>query len=301
VASAVAASLATLLAIPAQIQAQLDTGVGILPHTRYFASPLADPIEPRFSLGLLLTNVLATPGRERQSFAVPDAVDARSDLQASAALGGTFPLWSPLVRPEGGIIVGAQAGVFARFRMEVASRDDLTQDWLVALPIEAAWNDFSGRVRISHRSSHLGDEFIQATEAERIEFGGESLDVLAAYQIGNAGRVYAGGGWVFRSYTDRLPVLRLEGKRDRYVVQLGADGKWNPAGERVELIAGADWQAAERTGWRGALALAGGVALRQNGRWLGMVARYFEGTSSMGQFFITPEEFWSLELILGFF
>ena len=39
-----------------------------------------------------------------------------------------------------------QAGVFARFRIELPSRDDLGQDWVVAMPIEAAWNDWSGRI-----------------------------------------------------------------------------------------------------------------------------------------------------------
>lgn len=288
------------LLLPAAVSAQADSGARLLPQVRYFEGPFADPIEPRFSIGLIVTDVLSRRGRERDAFVLPDAEDARTDWQASAALGGTIPLWRPLNRPEGGIVVAGQAGVFGRFRIELPSRDDLGQDWIVAMPIEMAWNNWSGRFRISHRSSHLGDEFVQASGATRIEFGGEAVDALAAYSVSRIGRFYAGGAWIFRSYTDHLPVLREDGVRDRFVLQLGGDGRWDIGPRHVNLIAGIDWQSAERTRWKGALGVAGGLEVRYGRRALGLVLRYFEGVSSMGEFFLTPEEFWSLELTADF-
>jgi hypothetical protein len=83
-------------------------------------------------------------------------------------------------------------------------------------------------------------------------------------------------------------------------VQIGADGQWKAGSDNVTLRAGVDWQAAERTEWDGALAIAAGVAMQHDGRSLGLVARYFDGVSSMGQFFITPERFISLELVADF-
>jgi hypothetical protein len=305
-AAAAAARLALVATLPtiliaesARAQAVPGGSGDILPRTRYFASPLADPIEPRFGIGLIVTDVLRSPGDERDSFLLPDQEDARTDWQASAAIGGTFPFWRPVVRPEGGVIVGMQAGVFARFRIELPSRDDLGQDWVVAMPIEAAWNDWSGRIRISHRSSHLGDEFVVATGADRIEFGGEAVDGLAAYRIGDLGRVYAGGSWIFRSYTDKTRALLQTGTGDRFLVQVGGDGRWM-VGPHFDAVAGVDWQTAERTGWEGALSLAGGFAMTFDGRSLTLLARYFEGVSSLGQFFITTEQFWSLELVADF-
>jgi hypothetical protein len=46
--------------------------------------------------------------------------------------------------------------------------------------------------------------------------------------------------------------------------------------------------------------LAGGFAMTFDGRSLTLLARYFEGVSSLGQFFITTEQFWSLELVADF-
>ncbi len=282
------------------VHAQVDISGEILPRTRYFASPFADPVEPRFSIGLLVTDVFAEPGSERPSFQLPDAEKARSEWQAAAAIGGTIPLLRLAEAPEGGIVVGAQAGVFARFRVELPSRDDLGQDWVVAMPIEAAWNRVSARVRISHRSAHLGDEFVVATDADRIEFGGEAFDALTAVQVGRLGRVYAGGAWIFRSYTDDTAFLVRTRTHDRFLIQLGADTQWVLRNDHVIVRAGVDWQTAERTRWQGALALAGGVSFRSDGRSLGLVARYFEGASAMGQFFTTPEQFVSLELVADF-
>ena len=293
------AVIATAAAAPTA-SAQDSDPYRILPPFRYFESPFADPIEPRMSIGLLTTDVLATFGGERDPFFIPDPDDAEFDVQAAAAIGGTIPLLRLSSGPHGGIILSGQAGVFARFRIEYPSRDDLGQDWIVAGAFEMQHDNLSGRVRISHRSSHLGDEFVQVTGAERIEFGGEALDALAAYTLPGVIRVYGGGSWIFRSYTEEqvLPLVRI-GRRDRLLVQLGADGDWHPWGP-VGITAGIDWQAAERTKWRNALALAGGVTVNANGRSLGLVARWFDGASSLGEFFLTQETFWSIEMIAEF-
>jgi hypothetical protein len=286
---------AALLLRPGPGRAQ---GVTVFPAQRPFASPLADPLEPRFAIGLLVTDLLGGRGPERDPFSVARA-DAR-DVQAAASIGGTIPLLQLLDRPAGGIVVGAQAGVFARFRIEVPSRDDLGQDWIVGLPIEAWWKDVSGRLRIVHRSAHIGDEFSVSTGAERIEFGGETLDLLTGVRLGRL-RAYGGGGWTFHSNTDNTDVLRSEGRSDRFAAQAGIDGRWPaaPAGG-LALVAGLDWQSAERTAWRSAFALAAGLEYRYDGRSAQLVFRWLDGVSPMGQFFLTRERYGSLELVLGF-
>jgi hypothetical protein len=149
-------------------------------------------------------------------------------------------------------------------------------------------------VRISHRSSHLGDEFTVATDASRLEFGGEALDALVARSIGPV-RVYGGGGWIFHSTTDAEPALLEIGRTDRFVAQLGADGAWLVADGAGALRAGIDWQAAERANWRGGFSAAVGLRYRVGDREAGFAARFHNGLSELGQFFWTPERYFGLE------
>jgi hypothetical protein len=269
-----------------------------LPEIRYFEGFRADPVEPRHGAGLLVTNLLASRGAERPPWALADSGWIAWEVQAVAALGATLPLRTLVRWPDGGVVVTAQAGVVGRFRIERRSRDDLGQDWFMALPVEVLRGDWSGRARISHRSSHLGDEFVVETGAERIEFGGEALDVHVARRHGD-GRVYAGGSWIFRSYTRWLPALLETGGRDRFLFQAGADGAWpiGRAGGSTSVVAGMDAQLAERTGWQRQLSAVGGVRATGARHALQLVVRVHEGQSALGQFFLTRERAWSLEFV----
>ena len=272
--------------------------VRFLPDVRLFEGPAADPFEPRLGIGLVSTNVFATQGPERGAFTRP--LDT-TEVQAVVAIGGTVPLFQLVDRPEGGIVVGAQAGVFGRFRVSLPSRDDLGQDWIVALPIEMRWRDFAARVRLTHRSAHLGDEFAASSGAHRIEFGGESVDALFAISIAEAVRVYGGAARIFHSNTDNTDVLRREDRLDRYTVQAGVDAVWSPwRDDGWSVFGGADYQSAERTRWAGFIAAAAGVRVRSGTRGVRMTARYLDGKSPLGQFFLTPERFWSIELAIDF-
>jgi hypothetical protein len=258
---------------------------------------MADPSEPRMAIGLIVTNVLETFGGEREQFFLPDPLDARSDWQAAASIGGTIPLLRLSESEDGGIVVAAQTGVFARFRIEYPSRDELATDWIIGMPIEIRRGRFSSRIRIVHHSSHMGDEFNVVTGAERLEFGGETFDALAAYRIPGIIRLYGGGGWIFRSQTKDIPFLVREGLDDRFFLQAGADGAWQPFGNpRINVIAGIDWQSAQRIRWKGAVALAGGITASARGQSIGFIARFFDGRSAMGQFFNTRERYYSLEM-----
>jgi hypothetical protein len=294
-ATVLAATAALVTLTP--LHAQPADSSPLLPDIRHFRELIADPSEPDMGIGLLVTDVLASFGAERPPFTLPDHDDARTDWQAAASIGGTITLLRIARFADGGITVGGQAGVRARFRIELPSRDDLGQDWVVAMPIEIRSNRTSARVRIIHRSSHLGDEFVQATGAQRVEYGGEALDALIAYDLPFA-RVYGGGAWNFRSYTRRLPALVSNDIDDRFDLQLGLDGEWRPfTDSRLHIIAGGDWRTAERIRWKGALALTGGLLMRSPDRAFGIALHFFEGRSSLGQFFNTPETYWSLELI----
>lgn len=282
---------AALVLLPGTGRAQDDA---LLPPDRYHAPPVADPSAPRLSVALMRTNLLRTQAGERAPFDLPDA---GRETVATISLGAVLPLARVAEWDGGGAALVLDAKVFGRFRVQETSRDDMGQDWIIAGGVEARHAAWSGRTMISHRSSHLGDEFIEATGARRIEFGNEQLEFLAAYNAGGAARFYGGGAWIFRSYLGWDPRLSALGIRDRAAVQLGMDREWRPFRDRrLGIWGGVDWQAAERTSWRGALAVAAGIGVG-NSRTLRLVARYYDGPSTMGQFFLTGERTFALELM----
>jgi hypothetical protein len=281
---------------PARVGAQAPDW--LLPRVRHFESPLADPMEPRFGIGLVATNLLEGRGPERPRFFIADSADAAFDVQAAAAVGGTLPLIRVAQWADGGIVIGGQVAAFARFRIEYPSRDDIGTDWFVSMPVEIRDGPWSGRVEIGHRSSHLGDELIQQTGAERIEFGHESIDMLAAYTFAGIGRLYGGGSWIFRSNTAFEMRLRGLGEHDRFQLQLGGDGEWDVRGA-LHAYAGFDVQAAERSDWRRQVAVTGGIGARAGDRTARLLVRFFDGVSPLGEFFLTDERFFALELVIA--
>ena len=294
-----------MLALPASVRAQTGFWDRFLPRVHYFEPLVADPLEPRMGIGLIQTNVFerAIEGRERlQSFEFPDPEDASSDVNAAAAIGGSIPLlrladWGE----RGGVVASAQLGVFSRFRIEYPSRDDVGQDWFVGMPFEFRSDNWTGRFRIMHRSSHIGDELVETTGARRIEFGGEFADFLVGYSFVKGTRLYGGGTWNFRSYTERLPALQLRDMHDTFAVQAGFDAAWHGWSEgRTGLVGGVDWQSAQRTGWRSQFSATGGFAARVNGQGTKLLLRYFHGPSTLGEFFLTPETMWGVEWVVDF-
>jgi hypothetical protein len=90
-------------------------------------------------------------------------------------------------------------------------------------------------------------------------------------------------------------------RSDRFTLQAGADTELRPfADPRLSLVMGTDYQSAERTNWRGTFGVAGAMRVQVGTREARLSARYVGGASALGQFFLTPEEVWLLELVLGF-
>lgn len=269
----------------------------ILPNVHLFRTPIADPHATRISVGLLSTDLLSNQGDERPPFTVPDQKQAARETVAAVSVGAIFPLLQLADWQGGGAALIADFKVFSRFRIQLPSRDDMGQDWYVGGGVD--WRDelWSGRVAIMHRSSHIGDEFSGTTGAQRIEFGSEQLDITTAYDVPRIARVYGGGSWIFRSYLGWEPLLADRDISDRAIVQLGIDREWMPWRDpRLRIYTGVHWHAAERTSWRGGIAAAAGIGV-STPRSLRLMARFYDGNSMMGEFFRTPERYFTVELV----
>src|SRR5690606_33724335 len=89
------------------------------PGVHYFESPVADLREPRMAGALIGTDLLSTASaQERPHFEFPAGDDTSLDVQGLVALGTNLPVWRPVATSRGGVLLGFQVGVHARFRLE---------------------------------------------------------------------------------------------------------------------------------------------------------------------------------------
>lgn len=270
------------------------------PDEVYFTRPQAAPREPAFALRLLWTDLFRVRGapRERAPFLIDEpAEQLEREAQGEFVLGGNVRLWQAASWEGGGLTVGLASAVFGRFRLETGSQDLVSTDWVVALPFEARRGAWSGRFQIMHWSAHLGDELIQQSGADRVDFTHNGLSLLVARDLGDV-RVYGGAS--------RLSRATLEGDEpfpsdftDRATVQFGADALWSPWASVVLLEAGIDYQASDRTDWAGQWSAIAGIGVQDGDRSVQLRGRFVDGPSMLGQFFLTDERAWGFELVIA--
>ncbi len=254
----------------------------VLPATPVVRGGFADAREPRTGIGFLVTNLFADPLQDRPGQGFPAGEDVARDTHGTAQFGANFAL----VR-AGPVVVSLQAGVIARFRVEKQDNDALSTDYQVSLPFNFTSGPWAARVRILHRSSHLGDELEQNTSIRRIEFDHEEIDGLMAHSYG-AWRVYAGGTWTLASSF----------AWDKHGVQIGADGAW-PLGGGVSALAGIDWQKHSISRGLSQRSATAGLELKGVGGSISLLGRYLAGQSPIGEFFLDRERYWGLSLVLA--
>ncbi len=307
---AVAAGLAAATVWPTRAAAQgAPEGSVWFPATRLFEPLLADPNQPRNTAALLWTDLLEStdafdPGRPRPPFRLAGTGDG-SDLEGAVGIGFEKAVVRLDRWEDGALDVGFTVGVFSRFRLEQPSRDELSNDWYVGIPFTLAQGPLSARFRILHHSSHMGDE-AQAQGAQRIEYSWEGVDAVLARSLAPHTRVYGGGTIVLRtnSYVlvpsvegDYVPVVFTESA----ALQAGGETGWFPwADGRAGLVAGLDWQAADRSGWHRQLSLVAGVEADGAAFGTRLLARCFDGPSNVGEFFLGRERYCALEFGLRF-
>lgn len=102
----------------------------------------------------------------------------------------------------------------------------VTTDYMGALQLSYAIDNWSFRLRAYHVSSHLGDEFmVKYPDVQRLNPSMEAIDFFTNYQLTEGLRLFAGPGWVFHSdntfkldpfYIEWGGELRLLGHKSYY-------------------------------------------------------------------------------------
>jgi len=222
------------------------------------------------------------------------------DFQGVVSLGESYPV-RRFGRGSDGVQLGVQVGVTARFRLATSSNEYVASDWVVGLPVEFARGPVAGRAVLVHRSAHLGDEIMERAGVGRVGFGHEGVTLLLGNAAGGPVRVYGGGTRLLRSEPSRTLEGLGRGWDNGWAVQGGVEverGIPSP-GSVLAGFGALDVQSAERTNWRPQWAAMAGVAFRARQRSGQVALRWLHGPSMHGEFFLTPESAWGVELRLA--
>lgn len=253
----------------------------LLPGAGVVHGAVADMREPRVAVGFIATNLLADELIARPGQAFPANEEAARDVQGVVELGTNFPL----IR-FGGVTVSLQGGALSRFRLERSDNDAFTVDYMVAFPFNYSRGGWEGRIRLIHRSAHLGDEVVQNVGLRRLEYDHEEVDALVAHRLGPI-RVYGGASLTIASSFEE----------DDWGVQAGVEGR-RGVGATTVIYGGIDWQRHSIQDGNSRVAAVAGVELRGEAGRLGIEALYGSGAAASGEFFLERERFWGARIIL---
>lgn len=289
-------TLAALAALPLQSRAQslpsTRCGVGIpqaesdgyvpLPQGDVFCPLAADPKAIRSFASFL---------RARATQVNPSTARAFDTDVGAVGIGDRIGLgrWNG-AHPNDGVQLSLEAGVFAQFDVSASSFDLLNADYVIGLPLTFRRGALSGRARIYHQSSHLGDEFLlrpDDPEQERENLSFEASELILSVDWG-ALRLYGGGEYlVNRSPVTLAKVVGHGGVEFRPNVALFSVGPL----ATVRPIAMADVKVADDQTDRPATSLIAGFDISRRRdtdttgrRWM-LVAHYYTGPSPYGQFY----------------
>ncbi|MGN6724511.1 MAG: DUF1207 domain-containing protein [Tepidisphaeraceae bacterium] len=190
---------------------------------------------------------------------------------------------------------GVQAGLFGLFDMNSDSADLIDADYNVGGYAAARWDKFSILGRFYHQSSHLGDEYLlRANHVERLNYSFEEARLLLSYDLPAGFRTYGGFGFAL----DQDPNSQLHPWSIQYGLEW-RDPETLPGLSFMRPIAAADFQQRATNDWRFTYSLRAGIELEDPSRFserLQLMAEYYDGDSTNGQFFKDRNQYFGIGL-----
>ena len=146
---------------------------------------------------------------------------------------------------------------------------------------------FAFKIALLHLSSHLGDEYQERTQAQRINYTREELAFATAWRLRERTRVYGEMGVGYHARVEDQRPWRLES---------GVEHEWLPTvlGGRLACYTAADFSLLQERDGRLDTALQAGLVTRNGGRTYRLYAQWYDGRPPLGQFTWTSEAFYSL-------
>lgn len=151
--------------------------------------------------------------------------NANEESTIDTAIGGEFGVarFGPADRLHEGIQLDVFAAVFTRFNEQRLLK---TADYRVGIPLTYAKGPWEAKVAYEHTSTHLGDEYIEATGRRQVPHVRDEIVFGLARRFWNQVRFYGQYGYSFSTSN------AIQGMRDRYDV-------------------GVEWSKQRNTGWKG--------------------------------------------------
>ena len=210
-------------------------------------------------------------------------------LEGLASIGSTFGLFGFSARGGKALVqVGGSGGVIARFDLH-AHGNIVSEDYEIALPVYFTSGRFGSRVRMLHRSAHIGDEYADVhPDFVRFDLSYESIEVILAESFGGT-RAYLGGDYQIHNRTEPIEPGTL-----RAGAEFISRSECASRSLRGRWVAGVDLNASRDLAWRVAKSGVAGVELSRAGRRfpsLRIVAELFSGPTTAGQFYGKPETY----------
>ena len=212
-----------------------------------------------------------------------------NEREAEAILGENLPLVA-IRRGPRPIVLGIGSQVYGRFSLDDAKTALISVDWVAGLNATAVLGSWAATLEIYHESSHLGDEYGDRFQAQRLDWSREVVAGWATYGMGRW-RVTGGASYVIYDGL-RLP---------RTAAAIGVDfggARHQMLTRAVEPIMGLYIEAAAATGWRLSNSAKLGLAFRQGegSRRLGVAIIAHHGLSTQRQFFGRDSQYLGLEV-----
>lgn len=270
-------------------------------------------IRARIALGITLV-LWSTPGSAQErffpavrSFELPEASprvygvvgrllstrrgESRfgQEREAEAVLGENVPLVA-LKRGPRPIVLGFGSQVYGRFSLDDSRTSLISVDWVAGLNATALLGVLAVTMEVYHESSHLGDEYGDRFQAQRLDW---SREVVAGWASYGAGRWRLTGGVSYVLY-DGLSLPKTG-------AALGLDfggGRHQVSTRSVEPVIGLYVEAAGATQWRLNNSAKLGLAFRQGEgtRRVGVALIAHDGLSTQRQFFRQESQYLGMEV-----
>ncbi|UCE88161.1 MAG: DUF1207 domain-containing protein [Pseudomonadota bacterium] len=246
------------------------------PDTHFYPRYIADPLRPTFSAQTMFFDYTE----------IPDAGRRRFGLKIGGRLG--LLRLPRRTNPDLGWQLALEVGFHGQFDVD-ESQDNIGWDGIYALDAAYRLSEaLAFRVGTRHISAHIGDEYMQRTGRERIQYTRQEIRAGLVWSIKKRLQTYADAGYGYDSLNRELQ----EPWRVQAGVQYEDPFVW--ARQRFGWYAALDLSTYEESDWSVNAAIQAGLVYPAKQRRWRLGVEYYDGRSQLGEFFQFKERYTSL-------